>query len=259
VWAWGWNFNGGLGAGLPDVTGAGYSAVPVQVVGLTNVRAICMSYANGYAVRNDGTCWSWGTGQTGQLGDGTWPFVTHRNVPGLMPDLVNPVALDAGDGGFRFALMPDGTMKMWGYNDSHAFGQPTPNTVNVPTTISGLIGVSAVGTAFGTSFALGHLSVTDVALDDVPVRLALRVSPNPSFARSTLAFDLPRAGRVSLAIYDLAGRRVTTVVDETRDAGRHQASWDGHAGESRAAVAGVYFARLDLGGEVITERIVRMP
>lgn len=261
VWAWGWNFNGGLGTGLADVSSNGFSSVPAQVVGLTDVRSICMSYANGYAVKNDGSCWSWGTNQNSQLGDGTWPSVTHRNVPGLMPNLVNPVSIEAGDGGFRFALMPDLTLRMWGYNDSHALGTPMPNVVPIPIQVTGVTGVTGVGTGFGTSFAFGHTGGTVEVPGDVgnlPRVLAMRASPNPSFAHTNIAFDLPRAGHVSLAVFDVRGRRVSSVFDGPREAGRYVEPWDGRLASGGRAPAGVYYLRLELEGQTVTERVVRM-
>jgi alpha-tubulin suppressor-like RCC1 family protein len=259
LWAWGWNFSGALGAGIADVSSAGMSATPVQVVGLTGVRSMCMSYSNGYAVLNDGSCWSWGTNANRQLGDGHDLALTHRNVPGLMPDLVNPLSIEAGDGGFRLALMPDSTVRMWGYNDAHTLGAPTPNVVPIPTPVQGVAGATGIGAGWSTAFALGLTTdVVSVPDDGRPAALALRTSPNPSFARTDIAFDLPHAGRASIAIYDVAGRRVHTLVDEPREAGRHRVSWDGRESPGGARLAGVYFARLEFDGRVVTRRIVRM-
>jgi alpha-tubulin suppressor-like RCC1 family protein len=258
VWAWGWNFMGALGADLPDWSSAGYSAVPVQVVGLTDVRQICMGHSSGYAIKNDGTCWSWGTNQNRQLGDGSGPSLSHRSVPGLMPDLINPVTIDAGDGGFRLALMADGTVRMWGYNDSHAFGAPEPSVVPIPSQVQGVAGATAIGTGWRTAYALGLTTdVVGAPADALPVALALRASPNPSFGRTHIGFDLPRPGHVSLAVYDVAGRRIHTLLDEARQAGRHTQAWDGR-GADGPTLAGVYFLRLELGGETRTVRVVRM-
>jgi hypothetical protein len=106
--------------------------------------------------------------------------------------------------------------------------------------------------------ALGDIEgVTDVPGEDVPTVVALEISPNPSFAATRISFDLPRATQVSLAIYDLAGRRVHTVFEGMREPGRYQEGWDGRADGTRVA-AGIYFARLNAGGETKTERVVRI-
>lgn len=68
--------------------------------------------------------------------------------------------------------------------------------------------------------------------------------PNP-FNRDTLIrFSLPRGGRVELAIYNLAGQRVATLVDGQRGAGTHVTRWDGTDDQRRELASGVYLYRL---------------
>ena len=76
--------------------------------------------------------------------------------------------------------------------------------------------------------------------------LALAVWPNPAFTSILhLAFTLPRAGHVRLAIYDLAGQRVRVLADRLVGAGAHAETWDGLDARGRALAAGVYFARIE--------------
>ena len=67
---------------------------------------------------------------------------------------------------------------------------------------------------------------------------------NPAHESAALAFTLPAAGRVQLLIFDVEGRRVATLVDGERPAGRFQARWNGRSDGGASARAGVYFARL---------------
>ena len=78
----------------------------------------------------------------------------------------------------------------------------------------------------------------------VPVQLTLNVCPNPLRSRATIAWALPVAGRVSIKVYDAAGRVVRDLVSENMDAGRHSATWDGHAADGRRIANGVYFCQL---------------
>jgi flagellar hook assembly protein FlgD len=71
-----------------------------------------------------------------------------------------------------------------------------------------------------------------------------------------MAFDLPSSGSVSLAVYDVAGRLVRSLVDDWRPAGRHVANWDGQTRNGTTAPAGVYFARLTGSEGTVTRRIV---
>jgi hypothetical protein len=81
-----------------------------------------------------------------------------------------------------------------------------------------------------------------------PLRFALHPNrPNPFRGRTTLHYDLPAAGPVRLAIYDVAGRLVTTLRDGPAPAGEHRNSWDGRDDRGAPAAAGVYFARVTAG------------
>ncbi len=81
--------------------------------------------------------------------------------------------------------------------------------------------------------------------------------PNPFNPATTIAYDLPRLATVSLRIHDLAGRVVRTLVaNETRSAGRHELTWPGDTDAGRHVASGTYIARLDIGGEVQSRRMV---
>lgn len=82
-------------------------------------------------------------------------------------------------------------------------------------------------------------------------------TPNPApRGATTIAFDLARPGRAVLAIYDVAGRRVATLVDDALKAGKHQVSWDGLDASGRTAPAGIYFYDLAQDGVRTAKRMV---
>lgn len=68
--------------------------------------------------------------------------------------------------------------------------------------------------------------------------------PNPFNPRTVLSFELHRPGRVELGVYDAKGRRVAALVDGPREAGAHEAVWEGRDDGGRAVPSGVYFATL---------------
>jgi hypothetical protein len=90
--------------------------------------------------------------------------------------------------------------------------------------------------------------------------LALQAStPNPFNPTTTLVYRLPSRGRVLLAVHDVKGRRVATLVDKVQPAGTNSAHWDGR-GEARTRLSGgVYFARLAFGTEVRTRKLTLAP
>jgi len=104
--------------------------------------------------------------------------------------------------------------------------------------------------------ALGPGAVTGVPAEPVGTPLALaRPWPLPAAGAVHLAFTIPAAGPVRLAIFDVQGREIVVPVNETMAAGPHVAVWDGKLGGAPAPV-GVYFARLVVNGEARTERVV---
>lgn len=72
----------------------------------------------------------------------------------------------------------------------------------------------------------------------------LAAAPNPFNPRTQIAFDLGRGGRTRLVVYDLAGRLVRVLVDQTLAAGRHAVIWDGVDASGRRVASGVYLYAL---------------
>lgn len=74
--------------------------------------------------------------------------------------------------------------------------------------------------------------------------VSLTASPNPFNPRTKIAFTLPHAGDAVLTVYDLAGRRVATLVDAPLPEGPSSFDWDGRDDVGRALPSGVYLVRL---------------
>jgi len=63
-------------------------------------------------------------------------------------------------------------------------------------------------------------------------------------------------GVADVTVYDLAGRRVSTLAHGRFPAGRHQATWNLGAGEGERVPAGVYFCELRAAGSRFCRRLV---
>ena len=113
-----------------------------------------------------------------------------------------------------------------------------------------------------TQFAfedLGWFSprTTDSPGDGAIAALALAAGrPNPFHARTSLAFDIPRAGRVALSVYDVSGRAVKKLLETDLPAGRHAVTWDGTDEEGTKVAPGVYFYRLKADGAETAKSVV---
>ncbi|MCU0611426.1 MAG: S8 family serine peptidase, partial [Candidatus Eisenbacteria bacterium] len=81
-------------------------------------------------------------------------------------------------------------------------------------------------------------------------------APNPMTDETTIRFDLPEKSPVSLAIYDIMGREVATIIDRVLDAGTHSAMWDRRDRDHRPVAAGTYFARIVAGTDQATQRMI---
>ena len=75
--------------------------------------------------------------------------------------------------------------------------------------------------------------------------------PNPFNPITTLSFELPFEQKVSIAIYDVTGREVASLVDGTIEAGYHFINWD--AGNSASSL---YFMRMKAGNFVDTQKLL---
>lgn len=82
--------------------------------------------------------------------------------------------------------------------------------------------------------------------------------PNPTRTGCTLTFAVPAAGRGTLDIFDVNGRRVRRLASGWLTAGTHTLAWNGCDDAGRALGAGVYFASLDASGLRTVRRIVRL-
>ncbi len=92
--------------------------------------------------------------------------------------------------------------------------------------------------------------VTGIA-ETPAARLALSAAPNPFNPKTTLRFTLPEAGHAQLAIFDLSGRRVATLLDEPREAGEVVVEW-----KAKDLASGVYLAQATVPGYKAVEKLV---
>jgi len=80
-------------------------------------------------------------------------------------------------------------------------------------------------------------------------------SPNPFNPSTTIRFTVPQSGPANVAIYDVNGRLVRTLVDRPVQAGFHELVWDGRDQMGRAVASGVYLYRLTSGEGTLVRRM----
>ena len=94
----------------------------------------------------------------------------------------------------------------------------------------------------------GTIAVTGVAVEDVCAPVATfafnPVSPNPAVESASVSFSLAEASPVTLDVFDLGGRKVTTLVNQEMQAGSHSLLWNLTDGGGNAVPSGFYHVRL---------------
>jgi hypothetical protein len=91
---------------------------------------------------------------------------------------------------------------------------------------------------------------TDVTVEEPDLPLAYALSPNepnPFGTSTTWRYALPHREHVRLAVYDIRGRRVRALVDETQEPGQYHLAWNGCDDAGNALPSSVYFLRYQAG------------
>jgi len=83
-------------------------------------------------------------------------------------------------------------------------------------------------------------------------------APNPFSKFTNIKFQISKAGRVSLKVYNAAGQLVRTLVSDHLGAGEHGVVWDGRDEQGRQAAAGVYYSQLITSEGRISNRMIKL-
>jgi hypothetical protein len=116
--------------------------------------------------------------------------------------------------------------------------------------------------AAGTVAALDDKTVTlfgPTGADPAAARVGtLWASPNPWTGRTTIRYALESDSVVRIDVYDVAGRRVRSLLHARMPAGSHGLQWDGADELGRSVAPGAYFVRLYAGSQVSPLKVVRL-
>lgn len=90
----------------------------------------------------------------------------------------------------------------------------------------------------------------------LPTEFAVNVYPNPFNPSTTISYDLPEAGPVSVVIYDVLGQQVRRLVSQVTAAGRYSIQWDARDNQGRGVASGVYIAKVDAGTSTLSQKML---
>lgn len=116
---------------------------------------------------------------------------------------------------------------------------------------------------FGLEFHMPAETTTTIAEPDaatVPEEPSLEPNyPNPFNARTVIPYRVPPASGglpVDLAVFDMAGQRVRTLVNRSMYPGHHLTSWDGRDADGGPVASGAYLCALRSGAQVHTRKLL---
>ena len=104
------------------------------------------------------------------------------------------------------------------------------------------------------TMVVGTLSIDGADIREV---FALHQNyPNPFNPITTMRYDLPEADLVNITIYDMLGREVKTLINQTQDAGYRSVIWDATNNYGKPVSAGIYLYQIHAGEYISTKKIV---
>jgi hypothetical protein len=119
---------------------------------------------------------------------------------------------------------------------------------------------SAFGQHYGHSYVGNKSQAVLTPLPDSAIASAklMPCYPNPFNPMTNIEFSLSKSGAVFLGIFDVQGRLVKTIVDESRSDGVHRVTWDGTDRDGSKVASGMYFYRMNALGESYTNSMILM-
>jgi len=95
----------------------------------------------------------------------------------------------------------------------------------------------------------GSTGIQDYGEADMQTSILEQNFPNPFTSSTTISYKLKRSANITLAVFDLSGREIQTLVNEFQTAGTHAVEWDA----SRLG-NGFYFCELEVDNEAVEVR-----
>ncbi|HEX7356794.1 MAG TPA: T9SS type A sorting domain-containing protein, partial [Ignavibacteriaceae bacterium] len=147
----------------------------------------------------------------------------------------------------RYELAPSATFRI-GTTNTDAQGNFAFSTnLNIDA-------ISVTATDFeGNTSSFARLNiVTDVEDENyIPTEFSLEQNyPNPFNPSTTIQFSIPKSGNVKVKVYDVLGNEVESLIDEYREAGRYEVTYD-----ASGLSSGVYFYNLQSGSFAQTKKL----
>jgi PKD repeat protein len=144
----------------------------------------------------------------------------------------------------------DGTIDSYEQNPTYTYNNIGTYTVSL-TVVGGSQSDTEIKVDYITADSLTGI-IGNKALFD------FRVSPNPMVSGARISFMLPNTENVSITVFDISGRKVSTIINSQQvKPGKHSIFWNGKNETGELLENGVYFIRIGFGDEVLVRKIVK--
>jgi len=147
LWAWGNNSWGQLGNNTQTFSNI---SSPVQVGALSVWSSISSAWSSTFAIQSNGTLWSWGNNQFGQLGLNT---STYYSSPVQVGALSNWATVSS-TGFFGLGLLSNGSLYAWGQNNFGQLGQNDTTNRSSPVQVVLAPAFTQIGVGLGNGYAI---------------------------------------------------------------------------------------------------------
>jgi len=178
-------------------------------------------------------------------------FITEVNgllakLKAKLPQDATGAVIGAAKDSTKIYNRPDLVQGIWNYN---LIIEDRSNGIHNPAYTIALLQASLA--AISTS-----VEKTDA---NIPGSFALGQNyPNPFNPTTRISFSLPQRSNVRLEVYDMLGKQVATLLNESREAGNWNADWNGLDRNGKHVSSGVYFYRLEAGSFSSVKKMVML-
>ncbi len=123
--------------------------------------------------------------------------------------------------------------------------------------ITNLNGTEPVYLESSTKVKIAGEIANEDDISDTP-EIVLSNYPNPFNPETTISFNIPKDGKVELAIFNIKGQKIKTLVNESKPRGSHTVTWNGKSSNNKSASSGVYFYKLTSNGKTQMKKMLLM-
>ncbi len=106
-------------------------------------------------------------------------------------------------------------------------------------------------------FELSPVNVDERKMPNIAGSFKLRPNyPNPFNPSTIISYDIPKAGKVEIRIYDISGKLIRTIVNQSQAAGLHKAHWDGRNEAGKKAASGIFVYTVKFGKICLSKKMI---